>query len=52
MLCKIQITDAAALDLDEILQYLTEELEQPSAAATLAKEIQLCWDRLQVHPKL
>lgn len=47
---KIDIAPAASQDLDEIITYITKELENPTAAASFLDEVETCCGRLEKMP--
>ncbi|MCL2433271.1 MAG: type II toxin-antitoxin system RelE/ParE family toxin [Clostridia bacterium] len=47
---KLDISETAQKDLDEILTYITETLFAPDAAARFADEVETCYLRLQANP--
>ena len=47
---KLEITDRAHDDLDEILTYISETLCAPMAAASLIKSLEDCYDLLKSNP--
>ena len=47
---KLEITDRAHDDLDEILTYISDTLCAPMAAANLIKSFEDCYDLLKSNP--
>ena len=47
---RLEITDPAYEDLDEILTYITKKLYSPEGAARFAEAVNDCYGRLKKHP--
>ena len=47
---KIEITDCADQELNEILEYISVNLQNPSAASSFADEVADCYDALEKTP--
>ncbi len=42
MAYKLMVTDAAHSDLDDVLEYISQRLSNPTAAAKLLAEVEKC----------
>lgn len=49
---KIEVTPQAVEDLGEIVFYITEELENPTAASSFLDEVDKCYTELETMPYL
>ena len=47
---KIEVTPLASEDLDEIVTYIAQELENPTAAAAFLDEVDACYEGLETMP--
>lgn len=47
---KIEVTPAASHDLDEIVDYIARELENPTAATSFLDEVDACYEGLETMP--
>lgn len=52
MAYKLMVTDAAHSDLDDALEYISQRLSNPTAAAKLLDEVEKCYAQLQAFPFL
>lgn len=52
MAYKVEHTELAEQDLDNILDYIAHALENPSAAASFADEVQSCYAHLEQMPQM
>ena len=52
MAYKIIETELGQRDLGHIVDYIVHSLENPSAAAALLNEIEVCYDTLERHPMM
>jgi plasmid stabilization system protein ParE len=47
---RLEISDHAEEDFDEVIVYIAETLAAPRAAAEFADEVYACYDRLEQNP--
>ena len=50
MVFRLEITDSAYKDLDDIVTYIAETLFAPVAAARFAEAVEKCYDNLKTQP--
>ena len=52
MAYKLIISDYATDDLEEIIRYITENLSNPTAAASFMDEVEKCYENLACMPAM
>mgnify|MGYP000802078783 FL=1 len=50
--CKIKVTPLGVKDLEEIVPYMTQELDNANAAASFLDEVDVCYARMEEMPFL